>query len=307
MANQIWWGGGGPPAYATVELNRDGTATLRTGTQDIGTGTKTVLTQVCAEELGLPLNAIRTLLGDSGSGQYAPVSGGSMTVPSMAPAVRAAARNARLQLLDVAAQMIDATAETLEVRNGVIYQGAERRMSVAEMMKNLGDAMIVGTGSRGPNPDNVTIITSGAQFVEVEVDTVTGRVQVTRVVAAHDCGRVINPLTFRSQMEGGVIQAIGYALTERRVMDERTGLPLNANLGDYKLPTIADIPPIDILRIDIPDLVANPTGAKGAGEPPIIPTAGAIANAVANALGVRIRELPITPDKVLAALGEHRW
>jgi xanthine dehydrogenase YagR molybdenum-binding subunit len=307
MANQIWWGGGGPPAYATVELNRDGTATLRTGTQDIGTGTKTVLTQVCAEELGLPLNAIRTLLGDSGSGQYAPVSGGSMTVPSMAPAVRAAARNARLQLLDVAAQMIDATAETLEVRNGVIYRGAERRMSVAEMMKNLGDAMIVGTGSRGPNPDNVTIITSGAQFVEVEVDTVTGRVQVTRVVAAHDCGRVINPLTFRSQMEGGVIQAIGYALTERRVMDERTGLPLNANLGDYKLPTIADIPPIDILRIDIPDLVANPTGAKGAGEPPIIPTAAAIANAVANALGVRIRELPITPDKVLAALGEHRW
>src|SRR5205823_1936480 len=121
MANQMWWGGGGPPAYATVELNRDGTATLRTGTQDIGTGTKTVLTQVCAEELGLPLTAVRTLLGDSGSGQYAPVSGGSMTVPSMGPAVRAAARNARLQLLDVAAQMFESAPARLEVRGGTIY------------------------------------------------------------------------------------------------------------------------------------------------------------------------------------------
>lgn len=302
MASQIWWGGGGPPAYATVDINSDGTATLRTGTQDIGTGTKTVLTQVCAEELGFSLSAVRTLLGDSGSGQFAPVSGGSMTVPSMTPAVRAAALNARTQLLDVAAQFLDIDGTGLEIRDGVIYNGNERKIAVREMLRKLGDVMITGTGSRGPNPDNTTIITSGAQFVEVEVDTVTGRVRVVRVVAAHDCGRIINPLTFRSQMEGGIVQAIGYALTEQRLMDERSGLQLNANLGDYKLPTIADIPPIDVLRIDIPDLVANPVGAKGAGEPPIIPTAAAIANAVYNAVGVRIRDLPITPDKVLSAL-----
>jgi xanthine dehydrogenase YagR molybdenum-binding subunit len=303
-ANQIWWGGGGPPAYAAVDLNSDGTATLRTGTQDIGTGTKTVLAQVCAEELGLPLGAIRVVLGDTSSGQFAPVSGGSMTVPSMGPAVRAAARSAREQLLDVAAQMFDVPAERLELREGVIYERDERRSSLRELLDKLGDAMIVGTGSRGPNPDDTTVITSGAQFAEVEVDTVTGRVRVVRIVAAHDCGRIINPLTFRSQMEGGIIQAIGYALTERRLVDHGSGRQLNTSLGDYKLPTIADIPPIDVLRIDIPDLVANPTGAKGAGEPPIIPTAAAIANAVANALGVRIYELPITPEKVLAAISK---
>jgi len=302
MANQIWGGGGGPPAYATVELNSDGTVTLRTGTQDIGTGTKTILTQVCAEELGLPLAAVRTLLGDTGAAPYAPISGGSMTVASMAPAVRAAARNARQQLLDVAAQLFDTTADTLEIHGGVIYQAAAPLASVRELMQKLGDAMISGTGSRGPNPDDARIVTSGAQFAEVEVDTLTGRVRVLRVVAAHDCGRIMNPLTFRSQIEGGIIQGIGYALTERRVIDHRLGQPLNANLGDYQLPTIADVPEIDVLRIDIPDLVANPTGAKGAGEPPIIPTAAAIANAVADAIGVRIRELPITPEKVLTAL-----
>lgn len=305
MAGQIWWGGGGPPAYATVDLNSDGTATLRSGSQDIGTGTKTVLAQVCAEALGLPLQAVRVVLGDTGSGQYAPVSGGSMTVPSMAPAVRSAAEKVRDQVRDIAAQMYDVAADQIELRDGTLYQHDTKLGTLREMMKKLGDVMVTGVGSRGPNPDGTTIITSGAQFVEVEVDTVTGQVRVARVVAAHDCGRVINPLTFRSQMEGGIIQAIGFALTERRLIDERLGVQLNANLGDYKLPTIADIPPIEVLRIDIPDLVANPTGAKGAGEPPIIPTAAAIANAVADALGVRIRELPITPEKVLAALSEQ--
>ncbi len=266
MAGQHWGGGGGPPAYATVELNPDGTATLRTGTQDLGTGTKTVLTQVCAEELGLPLAAIRTLLGDTGSAQYAPISGGSMTVPSMAPAVRAAARNARLQLLDVAAQLFDTTADALEVRGGAIFQGAVRRSSVRELMQKLGGAMLSGIGSRGRNPDGHSIVTSGAQFAEVEVDTLTGRVRVLRLVAAHDCGRIINPLTFRSQIEGGVIQGIGYALTERRLLDGASGLQLNANLGDYKLPTIADTPQIDVLRIDIPDLGGQPDRREGRGR-----------------------------------------
>ena len=305
MSNQIWWGGGGPPAYATVEVNTDGTATLRTGTQDIGTGTKTVLTQVCAEELGLPLAAITTVLGDSGSGQYAPISGGSMTVPSMAPAVRSAARDARLQLLDIVSQMLERPVEALEIRDGQIYEGAENHGPVKNLIGKLGDVMIIGNGSRGPNPDGVTIITSGAQFVEVAVDTLTGRIQVLRVIAAHDCGRIVNPLTYRSQIEGGIIQAIGYALTEQRVMDEHSGIQLNADLGDYKIPTLADIPEIEVLRIDFPDLVANPTGAKGAGEPPIIPTPAAIANAVYDAIGVRIRELPMTPDKVLAALQQQ--
>jgi xanthine dehydrogenase YagR molybdenum-binding subunit len=302
VAGQIWWGGGGPPAYAQIDLNSDGTATLRTGTQDIGTGTKTVLTQVAAEELGFPMAAIRTTVGDTGSAPYAPVSGGSMTVPSMAPAVRSAAQDARRQLVSLAAQMLDVPEGELEVRGGSFYHRDVQKATVREMLGKLGDTMISGKGSRGPNPSDYSIITSGAQFAEVEVDTVTGRVRVLRVVAAHDVGREINPLTLRSQIEGGITQALGFSITENRVIDHRSGLVLNPDLEGYKLPTIADMPVIDTLRIDIPDLNANPTGAKGAGEPPIIPTAAAIANAVYNAIGVRIRDLPITPDKVLDAL-----
>lgn len=303
VANQIWGGGGGPPAYASVELNSDGTATLRTGSQDIGTGTRTVLAQVCAEELGLPLSAVRTVLGDSAAGPFAPISGGSKTVPSLAPAVRAAARDARLQLLDVAAQIFEVAAEPLEVQGGTIFNGDVPLTTVRELAERLGDAMIIGRGSRAPNPAEVAVVTSGAQFAEVEVDTLTGQVRVLRVVAAHDCGRILNPLTYRSQIEGGIVQGLGYALCEERLIDHSAGLVLNANLGDYKLPTVADLPAIEVVPLAIPDLAANPTGAKGAGEPPIIPTAAAIANAVADALGVRIRELPITPARVLAALG----
>jgi xanthine dehydrogenase YagR molybdenum-binding subunit len=250
----------------------------------------------------LPLAAVHTVLGDSSAGPFAPISGGSKTVPSLAPAVRAAARDARLQLLDVAAQMFATEAAALEIQGGAIMQGERQLATVRELTGRLGEAMIVGRGSRGPNPAEVAIVTSGAQFAEVEVDTFTGHVRVLRLVAVHDCGRIINPLTFRSQIEGGIIQGLGYALSEERLIDRQSGLVLNANLGDYKLPTIADVPAIEVVMLDIPDLAANPTGAKGAGEPPIIPTAAAIANAVTAAIGVRIRSLPLTPDKILAAL-----
>jgi xanthine dehydrogenase YagR molybdenum-binding subunit len=140
------------------------------------------------------------------------------------------------------------------------------------------------------------------QFAEVEVDTVTGRVRVSKIVAAHDSGRIINPRTFTSQIEGGIIQGLGLALVEDRVIDHRAGVVMNPNLEWYKLPTIGDVPEIVNILIDIPDTHANSIGAKGAGEPGIIPTAAAIANAVADALGVRIGDLPITPARVLAAL-----
>ncbi|WP_026369361.1 xanthine dehydrogenase family protein molybdopterin-binding subunit [Kallotenue papyrolyticum] len=302
MASQIWWGGGGPPAYAEALLNSDGTATIMTGTQDIGTGTRTILAQVAAEELGLPLDQISVTIGDTLQGPFGPASGGSITTGSMAPAVRAAAHDLRRTICDVVAQMRDVPRDELEIREGTIYRRDERLMSVRELARTLGDVMLRGTGSRGPNPDDVSVVTSGAQFAEVEVDTVTGRVRVLRIVAAHDSGRIINPQTFNSQIYGGIIQGLGYALTEERVVDPQRGAVLNPNLEWYKVPTIADVPAIDNLLIDIPDTKANSTGAKGAGEPGIIPTAAAIANAVAHALGVRITELPLTPARVLAAL-----
>jgi xanthine dehydrogenase YagR molybdenum-binding subunit len=164
----------------------------------------------------------------------------------------------------------------------------------------------VGKGARGPNHDDKALNTFGAQFVEVEVDTETGRVRVPKVVAVHSIGRIVNPLTAASQVYGGVAMGLGFGITEGRVIDARTGLQLTANLEDYKVPTVADVPDIDVGFVDQVDVEANSVGSKGLGEPPIIPTPAAIANAVADALGVRITDLPITPDRVLRALSAHQ-
>lgn len=148
--------------------------------------------------------------------------------------------------------------------------------------------------------------TFGAQCIELDVDTETGEVTVLRIVTSHDCGRIINPTMVDSQVVGGITQGLGFALTEERVIDARSGIVLNANLEEYKVPTIADIPHIEHARVDLPDPEANPTGAKGIGEPPLIPTAPAIANAIFDAVGIRLREGPFTRARVLAALAEVR-
>ena len=166
--------------------------------------------------------------------------------------------------------------------------------------------MIQGHGSRGPNPEDKTIHTFGAQAVEVEVDVETGEVTVLRVVAAHDCGRIVNPLMVDSQVVGGITQGIGFALTEERLVDLGRGVVVNANLEHYLVPTMLDVPEIVNAHVNLPDPVANPTGAKGIGEPPLIPTAPAIANAVYDAIGVRIRQTPLSRQRVLNALAEPR-
>src|SRR5205809_943837 len=178
----------------------------------------------------------------------------------------------------------------------------DRAMTFAEIGDKLGDVMIIGQGSRGPNPDHTALFSFGAQFAEVEVDTETGRVRVLRIVAAHDSGRIINPRLAESQLEGGILQGLGFALFEERVLDESLGLPLNPTMHDYKIPTLSDLPAIEAFFVPGADIVANHTGAKGLAEPPIIGTAPAIANAVADALGVEVLELPLTPWRVLAAL-----
>ncbi len=305
MASQIWSGNGMPPAYAFVKINPDGTATVITGTQDIGTGTKTVLAQIAAEELGFALDKISVEIGDTQTGPYAPLSAGSMTVASVGPAVRLAAYEARQQLLEVAAQVLEVPRESLTIADGLLHSSAlPKPVAVHEVLKKLENFMIIGRGARAPNPEDVTVNTFGAQFAEVLVDTETGEVKVERIVAVHDSGRVINPLTLSSQIEGGIIQGLGYALFEQRVIDRNTGIVVNDNLENYKVPTALDIPEIVFEMVDRPDPRANNLGAKGVGEPPIIPTAAAIANAVANALGVRIYELPITRERVLKVLGK---
>ena len=304
MASLTWGAGGGPPAYATVRINGDGSIEVLTGAQDLGTGARTVLAQIAAEVLGAKLEDVRTVLGDTERLPFASNSWGSITTASVGPAVRVAAEEARDALFEAAAGMLDAEPDDLESRDGEIHaKSSDRCMVFREVCERLGDVMIIGQGSRGPNPENTALSAFGAQFAEVEVDTETGRVRVLRIVSAHDSGRIVNPTLAESQLEGGIIQGLGYALFEERVLDSRTGLPLNPTLHDYKIPTIADVPEIDAFFVDIPDTVANHTGVKGVAEPPIIATAPAIANAVVDAIGVEMSEIPMTPWRVLGRTG----
>ena len=303
LAAQVWPSGGGPPAYASLRIHPDGSIDVLTGTQDLGTGARTILAQVAAEALGARVNDVRVILGDTERTPYTPNSWGSMTTPSVAPAVRMAAEEARDHLLEAASEILGVDIACLNIRDGMIIPTTGGpAVLIGDITKKLGDVTVVGNGSRGPNERGYGLMTFGAQFAEVEVDTWTGVVRVVRLTAVHDVGRVINPLLARSQLEGGIIQGLGFALFEERVIDERLGLPLNAGLHDYKVPTMADIPEIDASCLDTVDTVANPIGSRGLAEPPLIPTAPAIANAVSNALGVSVTELPLTPWRVLNAV-----
>jgi xanthine dehydrogenase YagR molybdenum-binding subunit len=303
VAAQIWPAGGGPPAYATIRIHPDGSVDVLTGTQDLGTGARTILAQVAAEALGARLADVRVILGDTERTPYTPNSWGSQTTPTVAPAVRMAAEEARCGLLEAASEILGIAVERLDVKHGMIVPctGAPA-VPIADITSQLGDVTIMGNGSRGPNERGVGLMTFGAQFAEVEVDSWTGNVRVVRLTAVHDVGRVLNPLLARSQLEGGIIQGLGLALMEERIIDERLGLPLNAGLHDYKVPTMADVPEIDATCLDLVDTVANPVGARGLAEPPIIPTAPAIANAVSDALGVAMNDLPLAPWRVLGTL-----
>jgi len=286
MASQIWYGGGGPPSYAWVRVGSDGRATVVTAMQDIGTGTKTAMAQIAAEELGIPLEHVTVSVGDSARGPYAAISAGSSTTPSMGPAVRAAAADARRQIEEIAEQRgtPDAPPE--------------------EIVGLLESAQILGKGARGPNPTGMQVLTFGVQVAEVAVDVETGEVWVERIAAIHDVGRVINPLGASSQVEGGIIQGIGHTLSEQRLHDPATGRLLTTTLDAYKLPTIADVPEIVSELIDVPDEHLTNLGSKGLGEPPIIPVAAAIANAIRDATGADVRELPISREEMLRALRE---
>jgi xanthine dehydrogenase YagR molybdenum-binding subunit len=306
LASQIWYGGGGPPSYAWVRVGSDGNATVVTAMQDIGTGTRTAMAQIAAEELGLPLARVRVELGDSARGPYAVISGGSSTVSSMGPAVRSAAADASRQILEIAAQRFDLEGRVLSLQDGHVVSADGGSWPVEEVTGLLGDAQILGKGARGPNPAGMRVLTFGIQVAEVAVDVETGEVEVQRIAAIHDVGRIINPLGARSQVEGGIVQGIGHSLSEQRLLDPETGVVLTQTLDAYRVPTAADVPEIVVDLVDIPDEHLTNLGAKGLGEPPIIPTAAAIANAIRDATGADVRSLPITREEMLRALKEAR-
>jgi xanthine dehydrogenase YagR molybdenum-binding subunit len=303
MASQVWYGGGGPPSYAWIRVGSDGRATVVTAMQDIGTGSKTAMAQIAADELGIPLEHVTVTIGDSARGPFASISAGSSTIPSMGPAVRAAAADAKRQIIEIAAQRFDLEERVLDIERGnVVSADGNLSTPLEQVVGLLENAQILGKGARGPNPTGMTVLTFGVQVAEVAVDVETGEVWVDRIAAIHDVGRVINPLGAQSQVEGGIIQGVGHTLSEHRLHDPRTGQILNTGLDGYKLPTIADVPEIVCELIDQPDEHLTNLGSKGLGEPPIIPTAAAIANAIRDATGAEVHELPISREEMLRAL-----
>jgi xanthine dehydrogenase YagR molybdenum-binding subunit len=307
LASQIWYGGGGPPSYAWTRVGSDGRVAVVTAMQDIGTGTRTAMAQIAAEELGVPLERVTVELGDTARGPYATLSAGSSTTPSVGPAVRAAAADAKRQILEIAAQRYELEERVLDIRGGRIVSVDENLdVALEEFLSMLGNAQILGKGARGPNPAGMSVLTFGVHVVEVAVDVETGEVRVERVAAIHDIGRVVNPLGASSQVEGGVIQGIGHTLSEQRLMDMETGRVLTASLDAYRMPTIADVPEIVCEFVDKPDEHLTNLGSKGLGEPPIVPIAAAIGNAIRDATGAEVHELPISREEMLRALEAAR-
>lgn len=288
MAQSVWYRIVNMDSGVEVRINRDGSVEALSAVQDIGGGIKTVLAQVVAEELGIEPAAVEVTIGDTVS-PPGPPSGGSMTTTSITPAARNAAYKAKQQLL----------AQT----KGALRGADAASLSLKQLAAKLPIETVTATARRSPEyGKREGIFLGGVQFAEVAVDTETGIVKVERVVAVHDCGRPMNILQLESQVNGGVLQGISYALYENRRLDRNTGVMVNPNLEQYKILGAKETPTIEAHFIE-QYLGRSSTDAGGIGEPATIPTAAAIANAFYNATGVRVRELPMTPARVLAALG----
>jgi len=310
VAAGLWaGGGGGPPSTAIIKFFADGSVALNMGASDIGTGTKTVMAMVVAEELGVDPDRIEIEHADTGSTQFASASGGSKTVPTESPAVRAAAVDVKRQLLEIAAGELNLDAATLDLRDGKVVSTTNPAVAkpLTELQGLRRRRNLVGVGYRGPNPEGKAVNPFAAQFCEVEVDTATGEVRVLRFLGAHDSGRIMNRLTCQNQVFGGITMGIGYGLTEVRTLDvDQTGKMVNVNWHDYKLPTMLDVPAdMTFLPIDPQDKECNATGAKGIGEPATIPTAPAVANAIYHATGVRVTATPVNPLALVQALARR--
>lgn len=303
MACGVWYKFYSQATQVEVEVHKDGRVEVKNGAQDIGTGTRTYMAQITAEELGLSLDAITVRLGDTNL-PVGPGSGGSITTPSIAPTVRAAAYQAGQKLKEVAAGLLKVPAEEV-VLGEAGFRGGAKTMTWKQVCARIPGDKLTVVASRAKDYQGLKDRMGGVQFAEVEVDMRTGVVRVVRVTVVQDFGRPLNPLTAESQINGGVIQGVSYALFEDRRLDRHTGQMVNPNLEAYKILTVNDCPEIRVVMFDVHPGFNN-TGAIGLGEPPTVPTAAAIANAIADAIGGRVRELPMTPDRVLAAIAEAR-
>ncbi len=296
------------PASAKAVLTADGKLTVSSATMDIGTGTYTIMTQIAAETLGLPIENVTFNLGDSSLPQ-SPVEGGSFTAATVGSAVKEVCDNVRRKVFRLAGKMKNsplARASLKEARfaDGHITMNSDpsRSVSITEALRHGGTGSIEEEKSVIPNLLRQTRYTRhshSAVFAEVKVDEDLGAIEVSRMVSAVAGGRILNPKTARSQIMGGVVWGIGMALEEESVIDQKFGRFINHNLAEYHVPVNADVRDIDVIFVEERDSIVNPLGVKGLGELGIVGTAAAIANAVFHATGQRVRELPITLDKLL--------
>jgi xanthine dehydrogenase YagR molybdenum-binding subunit len=292
------------PADAKVRVDGQGRFVVQSGTQDLGTGTYTVMTQVAADTLGVPMHHIRFELGDSRL-PPAPVSGGSSTVPSVAPAVKAAceAMADKIKDLAVAVNWHDQSRDSLRIVDGLVV-GPDRRIPIAELMERGQLPFLEATADVGPGKEKqeFSMHAFGAQFAEVRIDPDLGEIRVSRYVGAFDGGRILNAKTARSQLIGGITYGIGMALLEETLVDPETGRIVNSNVAEYLMPVNRDVPDIRTIFVANDDVNSNPLGVKGIGELPMVGVAAAIANAVYHATGVRVRKVPIRIEDILGAV-----
>ncbi len=298
------------PADANVQLHNDGTARVACGTQDIGTGTYTILAQLTSQKTGVPLDKVEVALGDT-SLPEGPLSGGSMVTGSVVPAVFAAADNAIASLLTIATTTRASPFEKhkpdeLKFEGGRVFvkaDGPAGGVPFAELLQRANLRMVTGSGkseSTFGNPEaKFSTHSFGCHFVEVTWQAEIARLRVSRVVTVIDAGRILNPLAGRNQIEGAVVMGIGMALFEHTSYDPQNGAPINSNLADYVMAVNADVPPIDVHFLDFPDKEINELGARGIGEIGLAGIAAAITAAVHHATGVRVRELPVKIENLL--------
>ena len=301
------WMGGIEPANAACRLDRDGTITIVVGTVDMS-GTNTALAQIAAEAFGIPVEDVRVVNGDSETAPYAGLSGGSKITYTVGLAVERAAREARRQLLTIAADKLEAAIEDLEiVDRAVRVRGVpDRSVSLGELAKACMQfgAKYEPVYGRGASATIARSPAFAAHLAEVEVDTESGQTRAVDHVVVQDVGRAINPAAIEGQIQGAVAQGVGWALYERMAYDG-AGQLLSGTLMDYPLPQSDQAPPVQTVIVEVPS-EHGPFGAKGVGEPPVIAAPAAIANAVADATGQRFTELPITSEKILQALSSGR-
>jgi xanthine dehydrogenase YagR molybdenum-binding subunit len=299
-------------AEANVQLRDDGTVRVASGTQDIGTGTYTILAQLAAEKTGVPLNKVEVALGDT-SLPEGPVSGGSMATGSLVPAVFAAADNAIASLLTIATSTPGSPFEKnkpadLALEGGRIFvkaNGSAGGVPFADLLRRANLRLATGSGKSeatfGGEKPKFSTHSFGCHFVEVTWQPEIARLRVSRVVSVIDAGRIINPLAGRNQIEGAVVMGIGMALLEHTSYDPQNGAPINSNLADYIVAVNADIPPLEVHFVDFPDKEINELGARGIGEIGLAGIAAAITAAVHHATGVRVRELPVKIEHLLTS------